>query len=86
MGVTGKGKAKFCFKCGKEDHISKDCKKTGPLKCVAHPDASSHDKEACYIWWKVNGLPVTTSIRSSSKDGRKEAPAGVPNVVAPAAS
>ena len=74
MGSSNKGEVRYCFKCGSEDNISKDCKKTGPLKCVAHPEASSHEKEACWVWRKANGLPVTTSSRSSSKERRREAP------------
>ena len=74
--VTGgdKGEVRYCFKCGLEDHITKDCKKTGPLKCVAHPEATSHKNQACWIWRKANNLPVTTINRSSSKDREKKTP------------
>ena len=60
VGNSDKGEVRYCFKCGAEDHIYKDCKKTGPIKCVAHPKASSHEKEACWVWRKAIGLPVTT--------------------------
>ena len=76
MGNSNKGEVRYCFKCGATDHISKDCKKIGPLKCIAHPEASSHEKKACWVWRKANGLPVTTSSRSSSKERRRDGPPG----------
>ena len=70
--VTGgdKGEARYCFKCGAEEHIAKDCKRTGPLKCIAHPEATCRKNKACWVWRKANGLPVTMSSRSSSKEKR----------------
>ena len=62
--VTGgdKGEARYCYKCGAEQHIAKDCKKTGPLKCIAHPGATSHENRARWIWRKENNLLVTTTF------------------------
>ena len=50
--VTGgdKGEVRYCFKCGLEDHIAKDCKKSSPLKCIAHPEATSHENCLCWVW------------------------------------
>ena len=45
---SDKGEVWYCYRCGETGHLSKGCKKTGPLECIAHPGSSSHNKEACY--------------------------------------
>ena len=39
----------------KEAHFANDCKVTVKLKCVAHPQSTSHLKEACWVWHKSPG-------------------------------
>ena len=72
--MTGgdKGEVRYCFKCGLEDHIAKDCKKSSPLKCIAHPEATSYENRACWISRKANNLPVTIVSRSLSKERERK--------------
>ena len=68
---------KYCFKCGDSQHFVRDCKKTGPFSCSVHPNATSHDRPACYIWCKANSMPVAP--RPPSKERKKENSPGTQN-------
>ena len=76
-----KGEAKYCFRCGENAHISKDCPKKGELKCSAHPDFSSHTNLACYFYRKANGLPISARHgpgSDRSKDSSQTRTGGTP--------
>jgi len=54
-----KGGTNYCFRCGENSHIVKECPKKGKLKCTAHPDSTSHANLAYYFDRKANGLPIS---------------------------
>ena len=42
-----KGDARYCFGCGDPGQMAKDCPKKGNSKCIAHPEATSHENHTC---------------------------------------
>ena len=78
VGVQGDNSEKYCFKCGDSQHFARECKKTGPFSCSVHPNATSHDRQAWYTWWKAYNMPVASS-RPPSRERKKETPSGAQN-------
>ena len=86
VGGKSKGEVRYCFSCGDEKHLSKDCPKKGDLKCTAHPTSTSHENQACYMWRRSNSLPTALTTRSLSKERPKDPPQPSADGVPPSTS